>query len=122
MSNIGKTHAVQKRIIAAERRVNEQHTRNAEKFESAYHAFEMGLRETKPDKLVMGAGGKVQRIKQLGPLCKEPTPQVLYKLKPGEVPSVMRQHMKRSRNVTNEEVNESYKKRLIMRGDLNDGD
>lgn len=121
MSNIAKSLNVQKRINAAEKRVNDQHTRNAEKFESDYHAFEIGLREPKPDKLVMDANGKLQRVKQLGPLCKEPIAQVLFKLKPGEVPSTMRQHMKRSRKVSDEEVNASYKRRLIQRGDLKDG-
>ena len=121
MSIIAKSLNVQKRINAAEKRVNDQHMRNAEKFESDYHAFEIGLRKTKPDKLVMGADGKLKRVKQLGPKCKEPTPQVLFKLKPGQVPSVMQQHMKRSRKVSDEELEVSHKRRLLQRGDLQDG-
>ena len=98
MANAMATPTIMKRIRAAEQRVNEQHTRNAEKYEEEYRAFEADLKN-----------------------AVEPMPMVLYKLKPGEVPSVMQMHMKRSRNVDDEEVNASYKQRLETRIALADG-
>ena len=116
MSNIAKSLNVQKRINAAEKRVNRQHTRNAEKFEEEYNAWERELGGTMP--LVHKKNGETVMYRTE---IQRPRSLVLYKLQPGEVPSVMRQHMKRSRNVTDEEVDASYKRRLIKRGDLKDG-
>ena len=99
MSNVATSPNVQSRINAAEQRVNEQHTRHAVKYEKEYDEFERGLGETMP--LVYDKKGKATEHKLA---WAPPTPQVLYKLRPGEVPSAMRQHMERPPKMTDDEV------------------